>query len=91
MQDRKTYVLTYAYLGHAFDGWAYSANTHRSVTEEINFRLQPVFAHQLIIVSAGRTDKGVHGHRHVVSFYSWLDVPEAAILQVRRLAPTCAA
>tara|TARA_B100000242_G_scaffold186427_1_gene134012 strand:- start:243 stop:995 length:753 start_codon:yes stop_codon:yes gene_type:complete len=53
------YLLKIEYDGTSFVGWQYQKNGI-SVQEKIEKALSKIFKHQIRIIGAGRTDKGVH-------------------------------
>ena len=67
------YKVTISYDGSAFNGFQ-KQNDFRSVEQEINNVLTRMHKHDIKIVGAGRTDKGVHALAQVFHFDSDLKI-----------------
>ena len=61
------YLLKIEYDGTSFVGWQYQKNGI-SVQEKIEKALSKIFKHQIRIIGAGRTDKGVHALGQYANF-----------------------
>lgn len=70
--------LTVSYDGSKFSGWQRQKD-RRSVQEELNKAINKVTRRQTRVISAGRTDAGVHALGQVVNFLTTINSPASAI------------
>jgi tRNA pseudouridine38-40 synthase len=74
--------LTLAYDGGPFAGWAVQPG-QRTVAGELETALRTALRHDVTLVAAGRTDRGVHALGQVVSY----DGPLPSLRSVNALLP----
>lgn len=82
----KNYKCSVEYDGTLFSGWGKQPSL-RTVQGEIEKALYKIFAKQINIVCAGRTDKGVHALGQIISFNASEIKTEKLILRLNSLLP----
>ncbi|NPA03591.1 MAG: tRNA pseudouridine(38-40) synthase TruA [Epsilonproteobacteria bacterium] len=78
-----------AYDGSRFDGFQVQKHTSNTIASKLNSALKSLGINSKIVAS-GRTDKGVHATRQVISFqlpYFWNDLSKLRTLLNNRLSP----
>lgn len=70
----KNIKLVIAYDGSKFNGFQIQPDV-RTVQEELEKALKVLTKEKISIISAGRTDAGVHAEYHVSNFYTNSDLP----------------
>lgn len=53
-------LLNICYLGHAFHGWQKQANGLPTIQAALETAVSTIAGHQVEVIAAGRTDRGVH-------------------------------
>ncbi len=81
-----TYRLEIAYDGTGFKGWARQEGL-RTVQEEVEGALEPLFATRVPLTVAGRTDAGVHAFGQVASFHAENEPPDSLRRALNALTP----
>lgn len=78
--ERHTYRITLAYNGAAFCGFMKQKDM-KTIQGTLEAAVTPLLPHGKNghVPSAGRTDKGVHASATVISFTSWVDIPDDEI------------
>ena len=64
------YAACIEYHGHAFSGWQVQKHAVRTVQSCVEKALSKVADHNLQVITAGRTDAGVHATHQVIHFES---------------------
>lgn len=73
--------LTYSYDGSEFYGFQRQPN-FRTVQGEIEKILKVIFKNKIDLISAGRTDRGVHAKKQVSNFFTSFTIPVEKIKRI---------
>ena len=66
----RTYKLTIAYDGTAYQGWQRQANTENTLQGTLERTISSVAGYPVEIDGSGRTDAGVHANGQTATFWS---------------------
>ena len=84
-QSQSSLSLTNWKIAIAYDGAPYEGyqiqTTATTVAGELDRALAQIFEKTIKVISAGRTDSGVHAEGQVISFSTKLDIPEDALFK----------
>ena len=78
---KKNIKIVYEYDGSEFYGFQRQPKL-RTVQGEIEKVLEILFKEKIDLISAGRTDRGVHAKMQVSNFYIKLDIPISKLKKI---------
>ena len=75
MQDSKRVMLTVAYDGSAYSGWALKKSTPNTIEEMLNRAIHGLTGENVQVIGASRTDAGVHAYGNIAVFDTASSIP----------------
>lgn len=75
MAELRRIMLTVAYDGTAYNGWALQKSTHNTVEEMLNRAICGLTGETVEVIGASRTDSGVHAYGNIAVFDTASTIP----------------
>ena len=75
MSEKKRIMLTVAYDGTAYSGWALQSSTSNTIEEMLNRAISGLTGEDVEVIGASRTDAGVHALGNIAVFDTAATIP----------------